>query len=158
MGDVVNDRVAIVTGSTRGIGLEIAKTLGKAGYSVMLSGRNEESLAKVKAELETMGIVVSTCRADVSNAKDAEKLVADTLERFGRIDTLVNNAGVTCDNLLMRMDENAWDSVLQLNMQNSWLMSLIKNLATVLPLLFQAKIQFQNVRNICSSWKMMMQN
>ena len=120
MGDVVNDRVAIVTGSTRGIGLEIAKTLGKAGYSVMLSGRNEESLAKVKAELETMGIVVSTCRADVSNAKDAEKLVADTLERFGHIDTLVNNAGVTCDNLLMRMDENAWDSVLNTNLKGAF--------------------------------------
>lgn len=144
MGDVVNDRVAIVTGSTRGIGLEIAKTLGKAGYSVMLSGRNEESLAKVKAELETMGIVVSTCRADVSNAKDAEKLVADTLERFGRIDTLVNNAGVTCDNLLMRMDENAWDSVLNTNLKGAFLMTK----AVIKPMLKQKKGSIINIASV----------
>lgn len=116
-------KVVLVTGSTRGIGLEIAKAFGEEGYAVMLSGRNEEVLMKVKSELESSGLKVSACKADISKAEDANKLVACTLEQFGRIDTLVNNAGVTCDNLLMRMDEDAWDKVLDTNLKGAFFMT-----------------------------------
>ena len=116
-------KVVLVTGSTRGIGLEIAKAFGEEGYAVMLSGRNEEVLMKVKSELESTGLKVSACKADISKAEDANKLVACTLEQFGRIDTLVNNAGVTCDNLLMRMDEDAWDKVLDTNLKGAFFMT-----------------------------------
>lgn len=136
--------VAIVTGSTRGIGFEIAKAMGEAGYKVMLSGRSEEGLAKAKAELEALGLTVATCKADVSKAEDAEKLVAATLEKFGRIDTLVNNAGVTSDNLLMRMDENSWDTVLNTNLKGAFFMSK----AVIKPMLKQKKGSIVNIASV----------
>lgn len=115
--------VAIITGSARGIGLEIASTLGEAGYRIMLSDINEEGLARAKAELEAAHQTVSVCKADVSKADDAEKLTETTLATFGRIDVLVNNAGITRDGLLMRMDEDAWDLVLKINLKGTFLMS-----------------------------------
>ncbi len=115
--------VAIVTGSARGIGLEIARAMGEAGYRVVLSDINEEGLAKAKAELENAKMIVATCKADVSKAEDAEKLTEAAVSAFGRIDVLVNNAGITRDGLLMRMDEDAWDLVLKINLKGTFLMS-----------------------------------
>jgi 3-oxoacyl-[acyl-carrier protein] reductase len=137
-------KVAIVTGSTRGIGLEIARTLATEGYNVMLSGRNEEALVKVKDELESVGLKVSFCKADISKAEDATKLVAYTLEVFGRVDILVNNAGVTCDNLLMRMDEDAWDKVLNTNLKGAFLMTK----AVIKPMLKQKKGAIVNIASV----------
>ena len=137
-------KVAIVTGSTRGIGLEIAKVFGEEGYAVVLSGRNEESLAKVKSEFEAKGIKVASCQADISKAEDAAKLVACALETFGRVDTLVNNAGVTCDNLLMRMDEDAWDKVLDTNLKGAFLMTK----AVIKPMLKQKKGSIINIASV----------
>ena len=137
-------KVVLVTGSTRGIGLEIAKTFGREGYSVMISGRNEESLSKVKTELEAENLRVAICKADVSKAEDATKLVAATIEAFGRIDTLVNNAGVTCDNLLMRMDEDAWDKVLDTNLKGAFLMTK----AVIKPMLKQRKGSIINIASV----------
>lgn len=116
-------KVAIVTGSARGIGLEIARVLGGEGYSIMLSDINEDGLKVAKSELEEKGIKVSTCKADVSNSSDATNLVKSTIENFGRIDVLVNNAGITRDGLLMRMKEEAWDLVLKINLKGTFLMS-----------------------------------
>ena len=137
-------KVVLVTGSTRGIGLEIARAFGEEGYSVMLSGRNEDSLAKVKGEFEKDGIKVATCKADISKAEDATKLVACTLESFGRIDTLVNNAGVTCDNLLMRMDEDAWDKVLDTNLKGAFFMTK----AVIKPMLKQKGGSIINIASV----------
>ena len=137
-------KVAIVTGSTRGIGLEIAKAFGEEGYAVVLSGRNEESLQKVKGEFEAKGIKVASCKADISKAEDAAKLVACALETFGRIDALVNNAGVTCDNLLMRMDEDAWDKVLDTNLKGAFLMTK----AAIKPMLKQKKGSIINIASV----------
>lgn len=137
-------KVVLVTGSTRGIGLEIAKAFGEEGYAVMLSGRNEESLTKVKNELESAGLKVAICKADISKAEDASKLVACTLETFGRIDTLVNNAGVTCDNLLMRMDEDAWDKVLNTNLKGAFFMTK----AVIKPMLKQKGGSIVNIASV----------
>ena len=137
-------KVVLVTGSTRGIGLEIARAFGEEGYSVMISGRNEESLAKVKSDFESAGLNVATCKADISKAEDANKLVAYTLERFGRIDTLVNNAGVTCDNLLMRMDEDAWDKVLNTNLKGAFFMTK----AVIKPMLKQKGGSIVNIASV----------
>lgn len=115
--------VAIVTGSARGIGLEIARALGEAGYRVVLSDINEDGLNKAKLELEAAGISTHACKSDVSKSEDAEKLTQSTLEAFGRIDVLVNNAGITRDGLIMRMDEDAWDLVLKINLKGTFLMS-----------------------------------
>lgn len=115
--------VAVVTGSARGIGLEIAKALGEAGYRVVLSDINEDGLTKARLELEAAGITAHACKSDVSKSEDAEKLTQSTLETFGRIDVLVNNAGITRDGLIMRMDEDAWDLVLKINLKGTFLMS-----------------------------------
>jgi len=115
--------VAIVTGSARGIGLEIARVLGENGYRIMLSDINEAGLETAKNDLLAAGMPVATCIADVSKGEDAEKLSNAAVEAFGRIDVLVNNAGITRDGLIMRMDEAAWDLVLKINLKGAFLMS-----------------------------------
>lgn len=115
--------VVIITGSARGIGFEIAKTFAESGYRIVLSDINQEGLEKAKAQLDTLGVTSTTCVADVSKAEDADKLTNAAVEAFGRIDTLVNNAGVTRDGLLLRMTEDAWDLVLKINLKGTFLMS-----------------------------------
>jgi 3-oxoacyl-[acyl-carrier protein] reductase len=115
--------VAIVTGSARGIGLEIARVLGETGYRIMLSDINEAGLEVAKNDLSAAGMTVATCVADVSKGEDADKLTNAAAETFGRIDLLVNNAGITRDGLIMRMDEAAWDLVLKINLKGAFLMS-----------------------------------
>ena len=115
--------VAIVTGSARGIGLEIARVLGETGYRIMLSDINEAGLEVAKNDLSAAGMTVATCVADVSKGEDADKLNNAAAETFGRIDLLVNNAGITRDGLIMRMDEAAWDLVLKINLKGAFLMS-----------------------------------
>jgi 3-oxoacyl-[acyl-carrier protein] reductase len=136
--------VAIVTGSARGIGFEIARVLGTEGYAVMLSDINEEGLAQAAAKLDEAGIKNAWLKADVSQSQDADKLVADTLERFGRIDVLVNNAGITRDGLLLRMDENAWDMVLKVNLKGTFLMSK----AVIRPMLKQKSGSVVNIASV----------
>jgi 3-oxoacyl-[acyl-carrier protein] reductase len=136
--------VALITGSARGIGLEIARALGEAGYRIVLSDINEEGLNKAKAELSAAGMVVHSCKADVSKAEDAEKLTESSLEAFGRIDVLVNNAGITRDGLIMRMDEDAWDLVLKINLKGTFLLSK----AVVRPMLKQKSGAVVNIASV----------
>lgn len=115
--------VAIITGSARGIGFEIAKALGENGYRIVLSDVNVEGLEAAKNEFKASDVPVISCVADVSKSEDIEKLVGTVVESFGRIDVLVNNAGITRDGLIMRMDEKAWDLVLDINLKGAFLMS-----------------------------------
>lgn len=136
--------VAIITGSARGIGLEIARTLGEADYRIVLSDVNEEGLAVAKKDLESAGMKVISCKADVSKAEDADALTNAALEAFGRIDTLVNNAGITRDGLIMRMDEDAWDLVLKINLKGTFLLSK----AVVRPMLKQKCGSIINIASV----------
>ena len=135
---------AVVTGSARGIGLEIVRTLCEQGYRVMLSDINEAGLDSAKQELTNEGMTVASCVADVSKSEDAEKLTNATLEAFGRIDVLVNNAGITRDGLIMRMDEAAWDLVLKINLKGAFLMSK----AVVRPMLKQKQGAIVNISSV----------
>ncbi len=135
---------AVVTGSARGIGLEIARVLGENGYRVMLSDINEAGLEAASKELTGAGMTVATCVADVSKAEDAEKLTEAALAAFGRIDLLVNNAGITRDGLIMRMDEAAWDLVLKINLKGAFLMSK----AVVRPMLKQKQGAVVNISSV----------
>lgn len=137
-------RVAIVTGSARGIGFEIARVLGSEGYAVVLSDINEEGLVAAAKQLDADNIVNFQVKADASVVEDAEKLVAATLEKFGRVDVLVNNAGITRDGLLMRMDENAWDLVLKVNLKGTFLMSK----AVIRPMLKQKSGSVINIASV----------
>jgi 3-oxoacyl-[acyl-carrier protein] reductase len=110
-------RVAIVTGGSRGIGLAIAAALAEAGAAVVVSGRDAERLERAVKELEPLGGPVAGVVADVASREDADRLVETTRQRFGRVDILVNNAGITRDALLVRMKDEDWDRVLDVNLR-----------------------------------------
>ncbi|HZV96079.1 MAG TPA: 3-oxoacyl-[acyl-carrier-protein] reductase [Candidatus Nitrosocosmicus sp.] len=116
-------RVAIVTGGNRGIGLAIARLLAEDGASVVVSGRDAARLDAAVKELESLGAPALGVPADATKREDADRLVEVTRERFGRIDVLVNNAGITRDQLLVRMKDDDWDQVLDTNLRGVFLMT-----------------------------------
>ena len=116
-------RVAIVTGGNRGIGLAIARLLVEDGASVVVSGRDAARLEAAVKELESLGAPALGVPADATKREDADRLVEVTRERFGRIDVLVNNAGITRDQLLVRMKDDDWDQVLDTNLRGVFLMT-----------------------------------
>ncbi len=116
-------KVAIVTGGNRGIGLAIARLLAEDGASVVVSGRDAARLEATVKELESLGAPAMAVAADAAKREDADRLVEATRERFGRIDVLVNNAGITRDQLLVRMKDDDWDQVLDTNLRGVFLMT-----------------------------------
>ena len=116
-------RVAIVTGAARGIGKAIAEKLAKNNMNVVISDILEDEAKATAAELEQYGVQTYAIKTDVSNAEQAAKLIQDTVNKFGRLDVLVNNAGITRDNLAIRMSEAEWDSVLNINLKGVFLCS-----------------------------------
>jgi len=116
-------RVAVVTGGTRGIGLAVARLLAEDGASVVVSGLDGGRLKAATKELESVGAEVLALAADAAKREDADRLVEATRERFGRIDVLVNNAGITRDQLLVRMKDDDWDRVLETNLRGVFLMT-----------------------------------
>jgi 3-oxoacyl-[acyl-carrier protein] reductase len=109
-------KIAIVTGSTRGIGRAIAETLAKNDCSVVISSRNNEAVQSTVNELKSLGYQVSGYAADISNIDEAKALVNFAVEKYGKVDILINNAGITKDGLLMRMKVEDWDEVLHVNL------------------------------------------
>jgi 3-oxoacyl-[acyl-carrier protein] reductase len=117
-------RVALVTGAARGIGRAIAKQLAADGFSVVANYRGDEALANsLVEEIVADGGEACAIKADVVNADEVGALIEGTLSAYGRIDALVNNAGITRDTLLMRMSEADWDAVLTINLKGAFLCS-----------------------------------
>lgn len=111
-------KVAIVTGASRGIGKAIAMCLAKAGSKVVVNYvSNAQAAEDVVQEIKNLGQEAIAVKADVSYTAEAEKLVQETQNAFGRIDILINNAGITRDNLLLRMKEEEWDAVIDTNLK-----------------------------------------
>jgi len=121
--DPVDKPVAIVTGAQRGIGAAIARKLGQDGFALALAARSADALRTFAGELSAEGIEAEAFPADVSDATQVEALVKGVQERFGRLDALVNNAGITRDGLLLRMKEEDWDAVLDINLKSVFLLS-----------------------------------
>lgn len=117
----LNDKVAIVTGASRGIGRAIALAFAAQGARVVASGRNAEALEKLAAEIRTQGGEVATVSGDVALEADANALIDQAMAAFGRVDILVNNAGITRDGLLLRMKSDDWDAVLDTNLKGAFL-------------------------------------
>ena len=110
-------KVALITGATRGIGKQIALTLAKEGYDIAINYRKEnEDLENTKKELAEIGVEVLAVQGDVSNYEDCERFVKQVIEKFGHIDVLVNNAGITRDSLLIRMKEEDFKQVVDTNL------------------------------------------
>ena len=111
------DEVVLVTGSTRGIGKEIAIAFAQEGAISIIMGRNAEAAEKTKDEILAKGLKAESFACDVTNSKNTEEIVNKILDKYKRIDILVNNAGITKDNLLLRMSENDWDDVININLK-----------------------------------------
>src|SRR5436309_6358939 len=114
-------RVAIVTGATRGIGRAVALELARRGASVAFNyAQSAEAAETLKGELEGLGVKSLAARCDVADTEAAAEMVKRVNDAFVRIDFLVNNAGITRDNLILRMKEADWDSVLDTNLKGAW--------------------------------------
>lgn len=110
-------KVAFITGATRGIGRAIALELAKEGYNIALNYRTEnEALENLKKEISEIGVECYPVQGDVSKAEDAERMTKEIIEHFEQIDVLVNNAGITKDNLILRMKEEEFTDVINVNL------------------------------------------
>ncbi len=114
-------KTAIVTGATRGIGKAIALELAKRGANVAFNyAKSADEAEKVKAEIEGSGVKAFAESCDVADTEAAAEFCKKVKDEFGSIDFLVNNAGITRDNLIMRMKEDEWDSVIDTNLKGAW--------------------------------------
>ncbi len=119
----LDGKVAIVTGGSRGIGAEVGARLAEDGAAVVVSGRDGDRLQHTVREWETQGRAVLGVVADAASREDCERLVSTAKQHFGRIDVLVNNAGMTHDQLLVRMTDEDWDRVMEVNLRSAFLMT-----------------------------------
>lgn len=113
---------ALVTGASRGIGREIALEMARLGANVAVNFAGNETMAnEVVDEIKALGRDAFAVKCNVSNSEEVSRMVKEMIDRFGTIDILVNNAGITRDNLLMRMKEEEWDDVININLKGVFL-------------------------------------
>lgn len=118
---VLRDKIALVTGAARGIGKAIALTLAERGADVAIVDLNLDDCREVASGIERLGRRTLALQGSVTNSSDVEEFVQKVSDEFGRIDILVNNAGITRDTLLMRMKEEDWDAVINVNLKGTFL-------------------------------------
>ena len=117
--NILKNKTAIITGATRGIGRGIAETFAKQGANVLFTYSSSSDLAKeIEKELSVEGVIVRGYKSDASSFEDCQKLVENIIQEFEVIDILINNAGITRDNLLMRMQEDDFDKVIEVNLKS----------------------------------------
>lgn len=121
---MTDKKVALVTGGSRGIGRACALELGKAGYDVVINyAGNAEAAAKTVEDIKALGVNAEAYKFDVSNKEEVDNTIAEIIEKYGRIDVLVNNAGITRDDLFIRMNEDKWTAVINTNLNSAYYVS-----------------------------------
>lgn len=129
------NKVVLVTGAARGIGKQIALTLAQSGYDISVNYRTKsDELDELKAQIEKYGVRCALVQGDVAKFEEAENMVKETVEKLGKIDVLVNNAGITKDGLLMRMSEEDFTKVIDINLIGTF--NVTRN---VIPLMVKQK-------------------
>lgn len=123
MGNRLKDKVAVITGGARGIGWAIAELFAKEGARVVISDVNEPLLKEAQEKVRLLGSEALGVKSDVTDSAQAEEMVKKTVDKFGKINILVNNAGITKDSLLIRMSDADWDAVLAVNLKGAFLCS-----------------------------------
>ena len=108
-------KVIVLTGASSGIGAATAKALSNSPHVLVMLARNEEKMKAIAAEIDCISLVIKT---DVTKIEEVQEAIATVIEKFGGIDILINNAGITRDNLLMRMSEEQWDEVMNVNLKS----------------------------------------
>ena len=116
----LSKKVAGVTGASRGIGRSMAETYARAGAHVICVSRNEDTLNVVADGIKSNGGSASVTAINVSNLEEFQNLIKDTTDKYGSVDILVNNAGITRDTLIMRMSEEDWDIVIDVNLKGAF--------------------------------------
>lgn len=120
----MSEKLALVTGASRGIGKACALELAKAGYDIIVNyAGNAEAAEKTVQEIKALGVDATAYKFDVSNKEEVDKSVAEIIEKYGRIDVLVNNAGITRDGLFMRMSAENWNAVINTNLSSAFFVS-----------------------------------
>ncbi len=129
----LSGQVALVTGGSRGLGLQIAEALGEAGAKVMLTSRKAADLEAAVAHLQDRGIDARWIAADAARPEEAQRVVAETMERLGQIDILVNNAGATWGAPAEEHPIAAWDKVMDLNIRSLFVFAQAVAKASMIP-------------------------
>ena len=137
-------KVAVVTGGSKGIGRAIALTLSAEGAKVMICSRHLEAAQVVVSEIQAAGGEGAAVQADMARRSDAEALIQGCVERFGRLDILVNNAAITKDGLVVRMKEEDWDAVLNVNLKGAFFTTR----AALRPMLKQQSGRIVNIASV----------
>lgn len=120
----MSEKLALVTGGSRGIGKACALKLAEAGYDVVINyAGNTEAATKTVEELKAFGVEAEAYRFDVANQAEVDENIARIVEKYGRIDILVNNAGITRDDLFIRMGEDKWNAVINTNLNSAFYVS-----------------------------------
>lgn len=117
----LTDQVVVITGSARGIGKEIAVTFAREGAKLVICDINAQQANQTADELSQNGVQAFGTSCDVTNLASVEDMVDKILDKYKSIDILINNAGITRDNLLLRMSENEWDAVLNTNLKGTFI-------------------------------------
>ena len=125
------NKVALVTGGSRGIGKAIALELAKDGYDIVINYRSgNDELESLKKEIESNNVKCLMIKADVSKLAECEEMTKKIMEELGAINCLVNNAGITKDNLILRMSEEEFDSVINVNLKGTF--NVTRNVAPIM--------------------------
>ncbi len=116
---LLTDKIALITGGTRGIGEAMVRKFAAEGATVAFTYvSSEERANKLETELQAMGAQIKGFKSNAASFEAAEELIKEVIAAYGRIDVLVNNAGITRDNLLLRMNEDQWDAVIETNLKS----------------------------------------